>query len=195
MSEFEYIMVPLGIVLGLAIAHLLAGLGKTLYRVTQHGDPIRLSWVHTLWVLNTAFWMFAYWWYQFTRGATDTWPFEAYLFMIPLPVLFYLQSVVLFPNRFDEVKDVGEYFLSIRRWFFGLALLAILIEGAEAVVVQSMDYLFALGAPYAVLTATNVTICVVGSVTRNMRIQGGMAVTLLALQVWQMFQAHPFLGT
>ena len=29
MSKFEYVMIPFGIVIGLAVAHLLAGLGKS----------------------------------------------------------------------------------------------------------------------------------------------------------------------
>jgi len=55
MDSFEYIIALTAIILGLSIAHLLAGLGKTIYRLTGHGKPLKLSWVHSLWVANVFF--------------------------------------------------------------------------------------------------------------------------------------------
>ena len=122
MNEFEYVMALMAIILGLGITHLLAGFGKIIYRLTGHGTPIRFNWVHFLWVVNTFLWMVFYWWYSFSRVGREEWALASYLLMLPFPVFVYLQCVVLYPHRLDEVTDLGAYFMATRRWFFGLML-------------------------------------------------------------------------
>jgi hypothetical protein len=46
LSLFEYVMIPPAIVLGLAITHILSGLGRIVHRLAGHGSPIRMDVVH-----------------------------------------------------------------------------------------------------------------------------------------------------
>lgn len=117
MDKFEYIIAINAIIIGLGIAHLLAGLGKTIYRLTGHGDPLKVSWIHFLWVANTFFWLIAWWWYTFGHAGAQEWSFGTYL-----PVIVYLRCVILYPHRFEEVRDLHSYFMATRRWFFAFVL-------------------------------------------------------------------------
>jgi len=194
MNPFEYIMIPTGIIVGLALAHLLAGLGKTLFRFTGHGEPIKPSWVHLLWVLNTGFWVVAYWFYTFNRSAEEIWSLGAYLLLIPTPIVMYLQCVVLYPHSFDRIGDVGEYFLDVRRWFYGLYIAATVVDFADGWAGHWLSYLVNLGGSYVTITALSLAIPIAGMLTRNMRAHAGLGVLMLAAQLWQMFNDHPVLG-
>ena len=122
--------------------------------------------------------MFAYWWYQFNRSEIDPWPLETYIIMIPFPVIAYLLCVVLFPHRFDEIEDVEEYFISTRRWFYGLFLASLILDSLEALIIQSADYVLSLGFSIFMITGISMLICVVGSFTRDIRVHGGMAIIM-----------------
>ena len=195
MSPFEYVMIPTGIIVGLSIAHLLSGLGKTLFRLTGHGEPIRTSWVHTLWVLNSGFWLFAYWWYTFNQSGLETWPLATYLLLIVTPGVMYLQCVVLFPHRFDDIVDVGQYFLDVRKWYFGLYIVSTLVDFADGWIGVGPDYLVGLGGSLLVIITLSIAIPAAGCIASSLRVQGGLGVLLLVAQIWQMFNDHPFLGS
>ncbi len=195
MSQFEYVVFPTGIMLGFAIAHLLSGVGKTLFRLTGHGEPIKTSWVHMVWVLNSGFWIFAFWWYTFNQSQLDTWPLSTYLLMIPTPIMMYLQCVMLFPHRFDDVPDVGQYFLDIRKWYYSLFIASTLVDLADGLSGGGREYVLGLGGSMLVIATLSIALPLAGCVTRNLRAQGALGILLLVAQVWQMFNDHPFLGS
>jgi hypothetical protein len=194
MNQFEYVMIPIGIICGLAIANLLGGVGKTVYRLSGRGSRIQTSWVHATWVLNIAFWIFAYWWYQFSLSELQVWTLGGYLSSLVFPVVLYVQSVILVPHRFDEIEDIGEYFLDTRIWFFGLLLLANGADILDGLFASGLEYLSGLGASLFVVVAGAVIASVVGMLTKNLRVHLVMGLLFFAAQVWQMFNDHPFLG-
>lgn len=50
LESFEYVMVLVSIVIGLALTHVLSALGAAVHRFRGHGSPIRLEAVYLLWV-------------------------------------------------------------------------------------------------------------------------------------------------
>lgn len=196
MNGFEYVMTLVAIILGLGITHLLAGFGKVVYRLTGHGTPIRFDWVHFLWGVNTFLWMVFYWWYSFTQESRDVWEFSSYLLMLPFPVFVYLQCVVLYPHRLDEISDLRTYFMASRRWFFGLMLLVIVADWIEAIsrLTDTATYLDATGWSMIVAVAFSIVVALVGFVSSNARLHIGLAIILIVLSIWQMFDDHPILG-
>lgn len=196
MDKFEYIIAINAIILGLGIAHLLAGLGKTIYRSTGHGNPLTFGWVHFLWVANTFFWMIAWWWYTFGHANAQEWSFGTYLLLLPFPVIVYLQCVILYPHRFDDVADLNTYFMATRRWFFALVLVSI---GADWIVafaqpMEAAAYIDELGLSIVAVVAFTAMVAIVGSIIENVRIHILMAIATLILGVWQIFDDHPTLG-
>lgn len=195
MDQFEYIMIPIGIISGLSIANLLGGFGKTVYRLSGHGAPIKTNWAHTVWVLNTAFWIIAYWWYQFNLSELDPWTLQSYLSALVFPVVLYVQTVILFPERFNDIEDVGAYFLDTRVWFFGLLLVANLADILDGTFTSGLNYLLGLGASLLIVTAAAAIVVIVGIISRDLRVQLVMGILFLGVQIWQMFNDHPFLGS
>ena len=196
MNEFEYIMALMAIILGLGIAHLLSGFGKLIYRLTGHGTPIDFDWVHFLWVVNTFLWMVFYWWYSFSRVGREEWALSSYLLMLPFPVFVYLQCVVLYPHRLDEVSDLRSYFMATRRWFFGLMLLITLADFAEGGLIGGTDpaavaYVESTGWSLILAVLFTVVAAVVGIVSSNGRVHIGLATVSIALGIWQQFDDHP----
>ena len=196
MNSFEYLIAIIAIILGLGITHLLAGLGKTIYRLTGHGSPLKLSWVHFLWVLNIFFWMVAYWWYTFGHAEAVEWTFGPYLLLLPFPVLVYLQCVILYPHKLDDVSDLGTYFMQARRWFFSLMLAA---SGADWILAlidpqATAAYVEKLGLSVVVVVVYTAIVAIVGMIVKDVRVHIALALSSLLLGMWQIFDDHPTLG-
>jgi hypothetical protein len=196
MDQFEYIIAISAIIVGLGIAHLLAGLGKTIYRLTGHGRPLIVSWVHLLWVANTFFWMIAYWWYSFSHAHAEAWSFAAYLLILPFPVIVYLQCVILYPHAFEDIDDLHEYFMETRKWFFALILAAI---GADWILVilepeATLNYIDELGLSVIVVVLFSAVVAITGILSENIRVHILIAITSLLLGIWQILDDHPTLG-
>jgi hypothetical protein len=64
-SEFEYVMVLVSIIIGLAITHVLSALAAAIHRLRGHGDPIRLESVYLLWTGFVLIWLVSFWWWEF----------------------------------------------------------------------------------------------------------------------------------
>jgi hypothetical protein len=118
LSLFEYVMIPPAIVLGLAITHILSGLGRIVHRLAGHGSPIRMDVVHLTWVAHIFSWIVFFWWYSYAWTTRFEWSLLVFVFLILYAVALYLMCVVLIPSDLDEVEDFESYFLSLRTWFF-----------------------------------------------------------------------------
>ncbi len=69
MSPFEYVMVLVSIVVGLAITHLLTAVAAGVHRLRGHGEPLTLDPVYLLWVGYVLVWLISFWWYEFNFQA------------------------------------------------------------------------------------------------------------------------------
>ncbi|MBT8397742.1 MAG: hypothetical protein HKO65_20670 [Gemmatimonadetes bacterium] len=120
MGTFEYVMVLVSIVVGLAITHILAAAGATVHRLRGHGDPIRLDPVFLLWAGWVLTMLVSFWWWEFRLQEIQiNWTFGLYLFLITYAIVLFLLTVVLTPHRMADVKDSYDYFMEGRRWFLG----------------------------------------------------------------------------
>jgi len=150
MSLFEYVMIPPAIVIGLALTHVLSGLGRIIHRLAGHGDSIRLDWVHLTWVAHILSWIIFFWWYSFSWTARFEWSLLVFVFLIFYSVTLYLMCVVLIPSDLDEVTDFSRYFMSLRKWFFGGVILLIAVDFADSAV-KGWSNVMDLGLGYATL--------------------------------------------
>ena len=116
MSEFEYIAVLVSLVLGLGIANILTGLGRMINRRNEFA----IDKVHFIWSLALFVVLVLNWWVFFQNRDWTDWSFEYFLAIIVWAVIFYLMTVVLFPNASDGERDFGRVFVQNRSWFLGL---------------------------------------------------------------------------
>src|SRR4051812_33075430 len=76
MQMFEYVVVLISIVIGLALTHLM----QRIAGLIQHPARGRVWWVHLVWVaymfLSIVFW----WWWEFQLQRIHAWTFAIYLF-------------------------------------------------------------------------------------------------------------------
>ena len=118
MQMFEYVIVLISIVIGLALTHLMQGVASLI----QHPGRARIWWVHLLWVaymfLSTIFW----WWWEFSLQSIEKWTFSIYSFVLIYAFCIYLICAMLFPRDLAGYEGYKDYFLSRRRWFFGLLI-------------------------------------------------------------------------
>jgi hypothetical protein len=125
MGAFEYVMVLVSIVIGLAITHLLNALAAGVHRLRGHGEPLRLEAVYLLWVGFLLTWLVSFWWWEFKfQEVAVEWSYGLYLFVISYAIVLFMLAEILVPHRMRGVSDSYVHFVEGRKWFFwGLILL------------------------------------------------------------------------
>ena len=186
MGIFEYAMVLVSIVVGLAITHILSATGATIHRLRGHGEPIRLDPVFLVWVGFVLTWLVSFWWWEFRfQEVQQEWSFGLYLFVITYALGLFLLTVILIPNRMEDVRDTYEYFMAGRKWFFGAAFLG---TGMDVVDTILKGEGWGLRPEFLVLTGINLATYIVGVVTERRSLQLAAAVTSFAVQQLYMFK-------
>ena len=75
MNLFEYVGVLVSIVVGLALAHILTGVSRTIQVRHQVRHQVRSYWVHSLWTLNITVYLVFFWWFMDHWSAVERWSF------------------------------------------------------------------------------------------------------------------------
>jgi hypothetical protein len=162
MAPFAYLSVLTSIVLAAGITRLLTGVGKML----QARHKIELDWVHLVWILNVFLYMVLNWWILFRWQTQQEWNYFLFLFVLISPIVCFLLSVLLFPNRIEECCDMRNYFSENRRSFFLLAATLTPIDLVDTML-KGLAHFYAQG-PYYIFTILLVfTLCMIGAFTKS----------------------------
>ena len=184
---FDYVMVLASIVIGLAVTHLMMGVAG----LVQHPGRDRIWWVHLGWVgfmlLTTVFW----WWWEFRLQDIAAWTFQLYLFVLAYAFLFYLICALLFPRDLEGYDGWRGYFLSRRRWIFGLSLLTLAMDFFDTAA-KGAAHFASLGWEYPAIQGVMAALFVAGMATRRDWAQGAIVTVALAVQA---ARAVAFFGT
>ena len=125
MTKFEFLTVLFSIIIGLALTHLLNGLGRAFY--TRHSN--RMDAVHVAWTLTTFLILVLNWWVMMLWEEFDAWNFPTFLLMVLWVTSFYAMAVALYPARLPENVSYRILFEDNRSWFLvtfsGMCLLDI----------------------------------------------------------------------
>ena len=175
MQMFEYVIVLISIVIGLAVTHLMQGLAGLI----QNPSRVRIWWVHLVWVaymiLSIVFW----WWWEFNLQHIRVWTFPIYLFVILYAFYLYLISAVLFPSRLEGFDGYKDYFLARRHWFFGLLIGWSVIDIIDTRM-KGADYFASVGADAYIFNSILALTSIVGLAVRRPAVQAILAVGQLA---------------
>jgi hypothetical protein len=145
MSTFEYVMVLVSIVIGLALTHVLTAIAAGVHRLRGHGTPLTLDPVYLLWVGNITIWLVSFWWVEYTFREAQEWTFGLYLFVISFAIVLFLLASILVPYRLEGVEDTYEYFIKGRTWFFGAYIIAVGFDVVDTLL-KGPDYAAAAAA-------------------------------------------------
>ena len=117
MSAFEFVFPLFGLLVGLTYTEMLAGLARALKSIRH----VRIGWLvpllGVLILINLTMFWYGAWQLRDLAEPTSS----SLLFTLLIGGTYYLAASLVFPNAEDEVADLDDHFLKIRRQ----ALLAI----------------------------------------------------------------------
>jgi len=120
MTSFDYLTILISIVLGLAVANVLARLAA----VMSARENVDFYWPPIAWAVWLFFIAVQHWWALWGARRTTEWTFVGFWLELLTPVLLFLLSALVLPERADEGRlDLGEWFDHNRAWFFGILFL------------------------------------------------------------------------
>jgi len=188
-SQFIHVRMVLSMVVSLAIARLLSGFA----RFAQHPGRLKVYGVHMLWGLHMLVLLIHFWWWQFALSRIGTWHFGQFAFVVGYSATLYLLCAILFPDDIAEYAGFRDYFMSRRKWFFGVMALALVLDVVDTWL-KGMPYLRAHGPEYLVKTAAGVTLYAMAPFVDGQRFQVALVLASLAYQAWWILRLYDVLG-
>ncbi|MBO0750250.1 MAG: hypothetical protein J2O44_07470 [Porphyrobacter sp.] len=189
MDMFGYIVILTGVVIGLALTHLMQGIAK----IIEHPGRVKLWWVHLGWVaymfVSAVFW----WWWEFRLRLVATWTFQLYAFVIGYAFLVYLICAVLVPSDVAPHAGFKEYFLARRRWFFGLLIAWLAIDVLDTLA-KGMAHFHSLGIEYPVAQAALALLCLLALLSPRERVQAAVLLLVVAYQTSRILRFYDIAG-
>jgi hypothetical protein len=178
----------MGVVVGLALTRMLSGIARFLAHPC--GKPLHAA--HLLWLAVIIIMAVHFWWFEFGLIRIQPWTFELYVFVLFYAFLFFLLATLLIPDEIDEYASYGDYFMSRRRWFFGLLALTAPVDLIDTLA-KGQAYYRSYGAEYPVRLVALVVLCAVGAWVKDRRIQIALAALYLAYFVSWILRSYRIL--
>jgi len=192
-EAFEYVMVLISIVIGLAITHVLNALAAAVHRLRGHGAPLRLEPVYLLWIGFILTWLVSFWWWEFKFQETALeWTFGLYLFLITYAVVLFMVAAVLVPHRMDRVEDSYDYFMDGRKWFYGGVVGLVVLDTVDSFL-KSTEW--GMRPLFLAQSGLYLVAAVVGLWSNRRSVQLANAAIAFAVQMVYMFEAVGVLGS
>lgn len=185
---FFHVRVVMSIVLGLGLTRLLNGTS----RFVQHPGRQAVYLVHLGWVVWTVLLLVHFWWWEFWLAATPRWTFELYLFVVAYVVLLFLLCTLLYPDDLDGYAGYEDYFLSRRRWFFGLLAATFVFDFVDTLL-KGPEHYAAFHGEYLVRLPVCLMLCCVAMITQNRWFHGSFVLASLAYEVSWIFRLFDWL--
>lgn len=181
---YLHVRVIIGIVLGLSLSKLLTGVAG----FVQHPSRQRVNAIHLVWVGFAFLAVAHFWWFEFYLSTVPEWTFELYLFVIFYASLYYLLCALLFPDKMDDYIGYGDYFLSRRKWFFGIIAAIFLMDLADTAI-KGFDRFTSYGVIYPVRNLVYCAVAISAMFIDNRRYQLIIAIAALAFQLFWILRA------
>lgn len=175
---YLHVRVLIGIILGLAVTRLVAGVGGLIEKPGRR----QLWLVHLGWVAWALIEVVAFWWWEFRLSHITHWSLGLYAFVFLYASMYYLLAVLIFPDNIDSYGDFQAYFLSRRIWFFGLAAATAVMDVIDTAI-KGGGYLASLGWEYPARIAGLIALFGLGAWTRDLRLQRLLVLVILVYEI------------
>jgi hypothetical protein len=173
---FDYFGVLISVIFGLALTHLLRGLG----RLIQMRHETRTYWVHIVWTINVVIFVLAVWWGMYWWKGLQDWTFGWFSFVSGYAIAIFMWAYALYPAEFPAGVDFEAYFFANRRWFFGIQAVSVLWDIPETLQKAAM-HLRPVPAVYWYLIASLLLVSIVGLITDKRRVHAVLCIAWLLL--------------
>lgn len=177
-EAFTHVRIIVGMILGLCISRILIGIA----RYIQHPGKLELYVVHLAWVGFILLSVVHFWWLEFNLRIITVWTFEKYLLLLFYVGLYFLISTLLFPDSTHEYAGYRDYFMSRRKWFFGLLIVLYLVDIVDTLL-KGWNHYALYGPEYPIRAVVFIILCLVAIATRNIKFHTFFAVAMLVYQV------------
>ena len=177
-NVFVHVRIVLGMVVSLGRARLLTGVAG----FVQHPGRLKPDAIHLLWVASTLLLLLHFWWWEFELARVQGWRFEVYLLVLYYAVVNFLLCALLFPTDLAEYAGYRDYFLSRRRWFFGLLAMGFVVDALDTRL-KGAEYVAAMGLEFPIRLTVYLGLCGVAAVVKDVRFHLAFAVANLLYQV------------
>jgi len=182
---YVYIRTVMSMVIGLSLARLLTGLGGIVQTPGKH----RVYWVHLGWVASMFLFIIHFWWWEYRLQSLAVISFGVYLFLISFSCLFFFLCVLIFPTTLEDYGGYEEYFISRRRWFFGMLAVTYVVDFLDTLL-KGKVYFAALGWEYPLRNAVYIVLCIVAAWTANRRFHAMFVGAGLLYQITWIFRLY-----
>ena len=138
-SAFKHVVVPLGVVIGMGVAHIVTSLTSYL----NHRKNVQFSYTHGVWTAITSFWLIGLWWilWQYRLVEAHRWSFFSLTLLLVGPAILYLAVSLLLPSiRSGEVLELDTRFDQVGRPFFICLFGVILWLGATELLLLRQEF-------------------------------------------------------
>jgi hypothetical protein len=174
MDPFSYLSFLTSIVLALGVTRVLTGVGMLL----QSRGRLTLYWVHLMWTLNVFLFLLLDWWILFRWSTWQNWSFFIFVFVLLTPIVAFLLTVLLFPEKVEPGLDFKTHFEMNRRSFFLLAALLPPLDFIDTAL-KGRQHLLDQGIIYPITIALLFVLMLVAAKTSNRRYHAFFAVFFL----------------
>ncbi len=134
-----------------------------------------------------------FWWWEFAFSTVGSWTFAAYAFFIAYAAIFFLLCALLFPDDMKDYDGFADYFMSRRKWFFGLLALSFLIDIVDTAL-KGWVHLANLGLEYPLRIAAYVALCLIAMATAHRGFHAAFVCVALVYQLLWILRLYPTLG-
>ncbi|MFD1791312.1 hypothetical protein ACFSE0_06630 [Ochrobactrum teleogrylli] len=177
-EAFGHVRIIIGIILGLCVSRLLTGFA----RFIQHPGKQIIYPVHLAWVAFVLLSVAHFWWFEFGLRTIPLWTFEKYLFVIFYAGLYFLQCTLLFPDSMEEYTGYRDYFMSRRKWFFGI-LASIHVVDVLDTLLKGVNHYQLYGIEYPIQTVCFILFSIIAMYTDSRRYHGIFVTFALLYQI------------
>jgi hypothetical protein len=186
---YVYIRTVMSIVISLSLARLLTGLAGFVQSPGKH----KVYLVQLGWALSMFLFIIHFWWWEYRLQSLAVINFGVYLFLISFCCLFFFLCVLLFPTSVEEYGGYEEYFISRRRWFFGLLAATYAVDLIDTVL-KGHAYFTSLGWEYPTRNAVYIVLCIAAAITANRQFQAIFVSVGIIYQLSWIFRLYDVLG-
>lgn len=138
MDLFEFILIITSVVYALALAQILAGIG----RLAQSEATVKYYFPHTAWVAILFIGVLLTWWAGWEFRGIE-WTFAKYVYLFISPILFFFTTSLLIPQSISESGvDLEKHFNRVRRPAFISYFVLMLIQFADGPLLASEPWWF-----------------------------------------------------
>ncbi len=175
---FEHLQLIVTMILTLAVGRVLNGFS----RILQHPKKNKLYSVHICWAFSMLIFLINFWWWEFKPAAIKNWSFEGCFLVLSSVIVLFLLCSLVFPDNLDDYDGFQDYFMAMRKWFFGVLTLSFLLDGADSIL-KGAAYSQSLGYEYWIHIVVYIILCVAAMFTKNHRFHHAFVTANLVYQL------------